>query len=74
LYAAYPHVIEHCPIRILQARGGGAIPRLAFYRQSIVLWPFQEPTSRGTSTTQSSFVIINDLDQINEPIISTIVI
>ena len=35
-------VLEHCPISILQAHGGGAIPRLALgYRKANVLWPFR---------------------------------
>ena len=35
---------EHCPVCIVQARGGGAIPRLALStidRFVIILWPFQ---------------------------------
>ena len=31
------YVLEHCPISILQAHGGGAIPRLA-YQKANVLW------------------------------------
>ena len=33
-------VPEHCPVSILQAHGGDAIPRLA-YRKANVLWPLR---------------------------------
>ena len=42
------YVLEHCPISILQAHGGGAIPRLA-YRKANVLWPFQVNHSWGNT-------------------------